>query len=119
MLANLEWLFVKSGAWTSRGSYAAAMLRTLEEGITLFVRGRPLQVGGPGQVSEEVKARVMGRMVNWLKIAKVVVQAEYPQFELFRSFAAFSLADRRLRLDISASCLQIGALLHVDGVRVY
>ena len=69
------------------------MLNMLQEPIVLFVRGNPHVLGGAGAVTNEVKTRVMARMCNWFHLAQLVIDAEFPYFDLCNAFCMFGLGD--------------------------
>ena len=40
---------------------------------------------------EEVRQRCLARMVNWWKLARCVLESDFPQYDLLHSFAVFDL----------------------------
>ncbi|CAK0823904.1 unnamed protein product, partial [Prorocentrum cordatum] len=59
--------------------------------VTIFVRGHPRTIGGPGSVTPEIKERCRNRMVAWCRLAQATVKAEWPDFEVMAAFDAFNL----------------------------
>ena len=43
-------------------------------------------------VPEEVRQRCLARMVNWWRLAKCVLESDFPQYDLLHSFAVFDLS---------------------------
>lgn len=57
------------------------------------VNGHLRSLGGPRAVESAVRDRVIKRMQAWCLLAKEVVLAEHPDFEIIACFACFDLAE--------------------------
>jgi hypothetical protein len=85
-LSNCEKMFVKGLAFELEGTYSAFMCSQLSSSPTiLFLGKRALKIGGPGSITHDMKIRCLARMANWTKLAKMVIQAEFPSYSLFYS----------------------------------
>ena len=53
--------------------------------------GQPRTIGDVNGVSDEVAATCLARMQNWWTLARAVLSAEFPDFDVVRRFSAFDL----------------------------
>jgi hypothetical protein len=86
-------LFV-DGACFQAGGYTSYMCSLLDEGIMTFIKNTPHQIGGCGRdrVTDDVKARCLSRMQNWLQLAKLAVRAEFPEQSILHAMSVFKLS---------------------------
>ena len=73
--------------------------------------GSVFRVGGADQCTEGVQRRICARMNNWVTLAKDVIRAELPSFEIFSSMS--NLLQLEGGGDIQESATRVG---HVLGV---
>ena len=85
-----------AGCFTLRG-FTQWAVEFLQAGPHMIKKRGVISGSVGGQLSPEVKARCIGRMSNWLRLCKLVISAEFPDFELVQSFCAFNLAVPRRR----------------------
>ena len=86
-------LFEEQLVWTTEG-YTKQTLKFLEDTHHFLVRGSVLRsVGGPRAVTRRIKTAVLERMLAWTALAREVVAAEHPNFELVSSFSCFDLRE--------------------------
>ena len=85
-----------AGCFTLRG-FTQWAVEFLQAGPHMIKKRGVISGSVGGQLSPEVKARCIGRMRNWLRLCKLVISAEFPDFELVQSFCAFNLAVPRRR----------------------
>lgn len=90
----LEHLF-KKGQCLHVPGMTGVMVQTLRRPRTYLVKGVPKTVGSVDGVSEEVKMRCLRRMAAWTTLAHVVLQSEFPDWDLLSSFQVFSLSKSR------------------------
>ena len=74
-------LFDPSCTYCFDSGYTKYMVENLASPMVINVDGEVRVLGGPGSVTEEIKARVCGRLQNWLVLAKATIQAEFPDFQ--------------------------------------
>ncbi len=90
-LARVDVLFSKRECVTMKSSYTRAMLNFLQRPRQLFYKNSVKVLGGPGKVSADLLDRCMARMANWTRLAKCVLRAEFPNFELLQAFGILCL----------------------------
>ena len=86
-------LFI-DGACFHAGGYTSYMCSLLDEGIMTFVNKEPHQIGGCGRdrLTEDIKARCLSRMQNWLKLVELAVKAEFPEKSILHAMSVFKLS---------------------------
>jgi len=103
--------------------YTQFILSIMEKPMVFFPLGVAMSLGGPGALTDAVKARALGRMKNWLTLARSVVRAEFGHFELRSAMAMFSLAKKKAAraTDATAHTLsvkRIAKFLNVPSVQL-
>jgi hypothetical protein len=87
-------LFDKGQCMDLQPGFTAHMRSLLQhERVILLSSGETRIFGGKGAVTPDVTARCLARMRSFTTLAREVVQAEFPDFELFAAFQVFDLAD--------------------------
>ena len=71
--------------------YAAHMADILRKPRTIFVPGKAPRTLGGHRFTDEVVARSIRRLRNWMVLAVHVVRAEFPGFEALAGFDMFAL----------------------------
>ena len=91
-MARIDFLFLQGGCLNTEG-YTQRVIDSLRRrAITFQVGGVWKSIGGPLEVGDEVVQRCLARMGCWVRVAKSVVSAEFPAFELLQSFSVFTAA---------------------------
>ena len=90
---DCEYLFEGGGCFTYEGHTWYMENKVLSRRILFFLSpAEPRTVGvDVGGLPPDVRQRCLARMVNWLRLAKAVLSAEFPGWDLLRTFAAFAL----------------------------
>ena len=93
-LERVEWLFTHRGCL--KVGYTHLMLRHLSKRCTLMHRGKggvmtARNLGGPRAVTPAILDVCFRRMANWIRLAKMVIMAEFPNFEAMAAFSVFDL----------------------------
>ena len=105
-LDRITWLFHERGCLTVAG-HTACVIDWLSQPHFFMVRGAGKCIGGG--VAEATLGAAFSHMTAWTLLARSVLQAEFPEFDLVSAFAAFALpargqppspqADRAVKLD--------------------
>mmetsp|Transcript_152060 Transcript_152060/g.265051 ORF Transcript_152060/g.265051 Transcript_152060/m.265051 type:complete len:1079 (-) Transcript_152060:116-3352(-) len=79
---------------------------TLDQLTSSFVvynsGGRSRTIGGITEARKnELMVKVLGTMRQWLYLATQVIEAEIPEFDIYRAFSVFSLAKRGMRTNLA------------------
>ncbi|CAK0883565.1 unnamed protein product [Prorocentrum cordatum] len=91
--ARLEALFVSGHCFEIPG-YTSFAVNMLKE-VRLSIVGKTVkEFGGLAAVPPELAQRCLQRMAAWAELSKVIVQSEFPAFELCSCFAVFVLKAR-------------------------
>ena len=88
---RIDKLFLGGQAFAVEG-HARLCLQFLKTAHHWNVGGVTRTLGGPRSVPAHVKQLTMQRMVAWARLAKRVVEAEHPCFELISNFDIFDLS---------------------------
>ncbi len=57
--------------------------------------GQVITLGGPVQAQDtQVRSRCLAKMKNWVGLTLASIKAEFPSWEIMKSFSVFSLKDR-------------------------
>ena len=83
--SRISFLFLEGGAWSISG-FASFAEKQLQRQVTWVCGNKSFSLGG---CSPELKARVMGRMQAWHRVAVEILKTEFPDFELVGSFQVF------------------------------
>jgi len=97
------------------------MMKNLSKPVTIFLRASggtytPKTLGGPGAITDDILDRCFERMINWLKLARAVVEAEFPSFEAVSAFGALNLSKTQHTLNADSVVNQITSLAHLVKV---
>ena len=93
-LQRIEWLFGEGGIMHLSFSHTAFIMRWLETPHFLIVSGRSMTVGG-NRPEPSLISKCLGHMQAWLRLARVTLNAEFPNFTVLNAFSAFCLPSRR------------------------
>ena len=102
-----------------KGGHTAVMLKNLRRPVVLFWHGQPKTIGGEGSATHEIMQRCRHRMLNWARLAKLVVKAEFPSFDVLVAFSAFNVAstgERGKHVDLAGSRPQLKLIARVLGL---
>lgn len=83
-------LFYEERIWVVEG-HTKVCLDFLQKQTHFLVNGQLRSVGGPRVITGELRTRVLKRMQAWTVLAKEVVRAEHPEYEVVSSFSCFDL----------------------------
>ena len=88
-----DYLFMKGGCFTWPGRTQFVVRDLLSRRRLIFPRPQePLTIGDAvNPVPDEVRQRCLARMINWWQLARGVLEADFPQYDLLHSFAVFDL----------------------------
>ena len=88
-----DYLFMKGGCFTWPGRTQFVIRELLSRRRLIFPRPQePITIGDAvNPVPDEVRQRCLARMVNWWRLARVVLDSDFPQYDLLHSFAVFDL----------------------------
>lgn len=91
-LRRCEALFDRGQCFST--GYTGHMVALLHEGLATFIGDAPHYIGGKSSdpLTDDVKARCLGRMQNWLKLVRLAIRAEFPETSILRAMGAFSLS---------------------------
>ena len=89
--AVLARLFIQ-GMCTQIPGLTSLMMSALRRPRTFIVNGRPKTFGTPGGADPEIITRCLKRMAAVTVLAEVVIQAEFPEWDLLASFSIFDVA---------------------------
>ncbi len=105
-----------------RSGHTAFMLSLLQKERLLFIDHKAKRVGGHNL--QRATDRCLERLVKWVRLAREVVRAEFPQFESVQAFAALRLLgpdDRPTSYNVesernalAAQLTKLAALLRLD-----
>ena len=109
--------------------YTSVALQFLEKPRTIYINRQAKTLGGVPRVQlATIACDCLKRFASWTRLAKEVVAAEFPQFELLQAMACFELtpmADRRLamtagdeRLALDEKLEKLAAVLQLDEDRL-
>jgi hypothetical protein len=77
------------------------MLEALKHPVIVMVGGDPKTIGGRDAVRPEVVQRCLARMQAWTKLARLVIRAEFPDWEILSAFSVFDAAGDSSSIDSS------------------
>ena len=88
----------EAGCFTLRG-FTQHAVEFLQAGPYMLKKRGVISgsLGGQHVPCPAVRARCLRRMQNWLELCKLVISAEFPDFEPVQSFCVFNLAPPRRR----------------------
>ena len=89
-LDTIALLFFEEKVWAAEG-HTKVVLDFLASSTHFVVRGAVRSIGGPLAVSADLRKRVLTRMQAWTVLAREVVVAEHPAYELVSCFTCFDL----------------------------
>jgi hypothetical protein len=90
--SRVDFLFLQGGCLNTEG-YTRRVIDNLQSHVVTFqVDGIWKSIGGPEGVQADVVQRCLARMGCWVRVAKSVLSAEFPAFELLQSFSIFTAA---------------------------
>jgi hypothetical protein len=119
-LHRCQVLFDADSRFCLESGYTQYMLQTLERTFTFQVAGQVKVIGGG--VSDELIDRCLGRMQNWLVLAKATIQVEFPDFEFAQSLAVMERLVclppanlRSCRVEIEKQLQCIARTIKLDG----
>ena len=122
-LERVEWLFTHRGCLTV--GYTHLMLRQLSKSCTLFHRGKggvntARTLGGPRAVTPAILDACFNRMSNWIRLAKMVIMAEFPSFDAIAAFSVFDVPAASQTTMAQSSqpgiCTKLETLAKLSGV---
>ena len=96
-LRILEHLFIvaKPGTVKDAGCMKHGFVRhaceVLSKPHVCWIRGEQHVLGGPHAVTDELLARCLSRMANWIRLTVSAVSAEFPRWQLLRALDVFNL----------------------------
>jgi hypothetical protein len=94
MMNNLHILFIDRRCLLS--GYTKYMLDVLSNTpMTVIVDNKPKIIGCKGGVTDAIMNRCFERMACYVRMARAVASAEFPDFDLLTSFSVYSLSERR------------------------
>ena len=91
-LDRIAWLFHEDGALSIPG-HTSYVLQWLRQPHFLIVDSAGKRIGGEPVAREELDD-AFGHMRKWTCLAKEVLAAEFPNFDLINAFAVFALPER-------------------------
>ena len=92
-LDRMQCLFT-DGQCVSLPGYTSFMLKNLQRSRAVRVGGNQIiTLGCPQGVPQATILQCLARMRNFTEVAKAVVEAEFPSYDLNRSFCIFNLAN--------------------------
>ena len=81
--------------------HTSSMLAALEKQRLLFIDRKAKRIGGIRMLP--IVTRCLGRLSKWVQLAREVLRAEFPQFEIVQAFGALRLQSRsERRRDLAA-----------------
>jgi hypothetical protein len=90
-ITRIKVLFV-DGKALSMG-YTAAALENIKNVILWWgAGGQPCRVGDANGASQDLMVECLRHMCTWTKLAVVIVEHEFPHFELIQSFMVLDLS---------------------------
>ena len=89
---RINYLFNNNGARTGT-TFTQFMLKFLSVQHSWIVGGAHFGVGFARGVPEHIIRRCFGRMRCWIPVAESVLDAEFPNFDVFSAFVIFNLPD--------------------------
>ncbi len=92
-MTQVELLFGKGQCIKLSGTYTGTMIATLKEPIVLIQRGHATTLGGLSSVTDDILTRCLARMQNWIRLARGVMSAECPDYDVIASLGAFNLKE--------------------------
>ena len=90
-IQHIEHLFLQGGCAHVVGYTQLAMKKLKEVRILNTGAGNARSFGNPDGVPQDTFDRCLKRMQRWVGLAKMVVNAEFPEFEAVAGFSMFSL----------------------------
>ena len=91
-IARVEFLFLQGGCLSTRGYTKQVIDMLRNHVITYQVDTAWKSLGGCHGVSQQAIQNCLARMGCWVRVAKSVLDAEFPAFELLQSFSIFTAA---------------------------
>ena len=93
-LDRVTWLFFNGGCMEAgTDSYTAVMLKWLESSHYFVLEGKGKAIGG-GKPTQEDLDDCYKKIRSWVLLARDVIQAEFPAFDLVSSFSAFACIEK-------------------------
>ncbi len=89
--ATISKLFFDEHVWVAEG-HTKITLDFLSKTTHFVVHGVVCSVGGPRPVTRDLRDRVLKRMQAWAILAREVVIAEHPDYEVVSCFSCFDLS---------------------------
>ena len=77
--------------------YTQHMLNTLQRQRVIYTKGEPRSFGGASSITQAIKDKVIGIYWEWCNLARLVVRAEFPSFEIVYKLAIFDLNEGQVR----------------------
>jgi len=91
-LDRVTHLFLDERVWEIEG-YTKSIVKWLETTHTFPVSGKVTCVGGPLAVSPQLRHHCLQRLKAWVMLCKVVIAAEFPEFEAVASMVVFDVSN--------------------------
>eukprot|EP00959_Pyramimonas_sp_CCMP1952_P134369 2811171-Pyramimonas_sp.AAC.1 len=68
--------------------------------MILYVKGSARHLGGGHAVTQSIKDRAISIFWEWCNLARLVVRAEFPSFEIIFKFCAFDLDEGKPQTNV-------------------
>ena len=108
---------LESGQVFKLPGFTLAACRMLEEPMYVTPSSRELRpLGGLGRVTEDLKERCLRHLRAWVHVCGLVIEAEFPDFDLVHAFSAFDLtyAANELNEEMRDSLRHLSLQFRVD-----
>ena len=93
---RIETLFVHEQCLST--GYTRHMLQVLQRPMTVFLRGGETKtIGHRRGTPRALITRCIARLRNWAHLAKSILRAEFPNFEVLQTFSIFGLSAKETR----------------------
>ena len=118
-MQRCEFLFEQRGC-LQHSCYTAIMCNHLSKPMTIFQRSAggvytTKTLGGRGSITNALLDRCFLRFTNWMKLVKLVVSTEFPEFEAVAAFSALHLTKGQ-HINSSSVANQLMRLAHLAKV---
>jgi len=88
----------EEGAVITASTFTAFVIDCMKSVRLIRIKGsKTKSLGGPHAPTHVVKQRCLNRMRSWGRLAIQIIKTEFPSYEIFRSFAVFSLSKESKR----------------------
>ena len=94
LATRIQVLFVDKDVFKVESTFCSHMVRFLSEPRTLFYNNEVRVLGGC-ELTNAI-ANNLERMKNWVHLAKSVIRAEFPSFEILQSFSVLHMKSSKL-----------------------